>query len=201
MAGLRERKKRATRLAIRDAAMRLFADKGFGGTTIDEIASAAEVSRATVFSYFPTKEDIVFGDTPAAIDSLAALLATRPEGQGTIVAVHAWLGELTGWLEPELVLQLQLVRDVPIVGARRLQLYGEIESVIADALEAELGADQQLAARLAAASVMAALRAIEETAVDRMQRHDRALSESEIGTLLDDAMAFVEAGIAAIRDR
>jgi AcrR family transcriptional regulator len=199
--GLRERKKRATRTAIHDAAMRLFAEQGFTHTTIDEIAAAADVSRATVFSYFHTKEDIVFGDTPAAIGSLVALLEARPEGQRTITAVKAWLGELTGWLEPELVLQLQLVRDVPVVGARRLQLYGDIERAISDALEAELGPDQQLAARLAAASLMAALRTVEETAVDRMQQQDRALSEAEVGALLDDTMAYVDAGIAALRDR
>jgi AcrR family transcriptional regulator len=199
--GLRERKKRATRTAIHDAAMRLFAEQGFGHTTIDEIAAAADVSRATVFTYFPTKEDIVFGDTPAAIGSLVALLDARPEGQGTLAAVKAWLGELTGWLEPELVLQLRLVRDVPVVGARRLQLYGDIERAISDALEAELGPDQQLAARLAAASMMAALRAVEETAVDLMQQQDRALSEAEVSALLDDTMAYVDAGIAAIRDR
>ena len=56
MAGLRERKKLATRAAIHDGAMRLFAEHGFAGTTIDQIAEAADVSRATVFSYFPAKE-------------------------------------------------------------------------------------------------------------------------------------------------
>jgi hypothetical protein len=70
MAGLRERKKQATRAAIRDAAMRLFDEQGFSGTTIDQIAADAEVSRATVLNYFATKEDIVFGDAPAAVDSL-----------------------------------------------------------------------------------------------------------------------------------
>ena len=65
VAGLRERKKRATRIAIRDAAMALFEQHGFAQTTFDRIAEAADVSRATVFSYFPTKEDIVFGDAGA----------------------------------------------------------------------------------------------------------------------------------------
>src|SRR5215467_13348806 len=92
--GLRERKKAATRIAIRDAGMRLFAERGFGGTTIDEIAEQAGVSRATVFAYFPTKEEIVFGDAAAAVDALRELLRDAP----TIAAVRAWLKELTGWL-------------------------------------------------------------------------------------------------------
>src|SRR3712207_3603479 len=118
--------------------MRLFGEQGFTATTIDEIAAAADVSRATVFSYFPTKEDIVFGDAPSAIESLPARLRERVDGKGTIATVHAWLGELTGWLEPELVLQLRLVREVPVVGARRLQLYGDVERTVAGALEHEL---------------------------------------------------------------
>jgi AcrR family transcriptional regulator len=198
MAGLRERKKRATRLAIRDAGMRLFAERGFTATTVDEIAEAADVSRATVFSYFPAKEDIVFGDAPSAVESLAAGLRERADGQGTIAGVRAWVGELTGWLEPELELQLRLVREVPVVAARRLQIYGDIERVIADALEVELGPGRQLAARLAAASMMAALRLTEETAVRRMEQQDGALADAEIATLLDDAVAFAEAGIAVV---
>ena len=194
MAGLRERKKRATRIAIRDAAMRLFADHGFAGTTMDQIAEAADVSRATVFTYFPTKEEIVFGDGGAAIDALAARLGSDDER--TIAVVRAWLTELAGWFEPELVLQQRLAREVPTIGARRLQLYGEAERVIADALAAELG--HELAARLAAASLVAALRVAEETAAARMEQEDRALTAPEISALLADAVAFTEAGIDAL---
>ena len=94
------------------------------------------------------------------------------------------------------MLQHRLAREVPIVGARRLQLFGEAERVIAVALEAELG--HELAARLAAASLVAALRVAEETAAARMEQEDRALSEDEINALLANAVAFAEAGIAAI---
>jgi AcrR family transcriptional regulator len=199
MAGLRERKKQATRVAIRDGAMKLFAAHGFGGTTIDQIAEAADVSRATVFSYFPTKEEIVHGEGAAAIDGLAARLRERPAGETTISVVRAWLDELAGWFEPELVLQQRLVRDVPTVGARRLQLFGAAERAIAESLAAELGRDEQLAARLAAAALVAGLRVAEETAAARMEQEDRALTEPEIAALLDGAVAFAEAGIAAIR--
>jgi AcrR family transcriptional regulator len=201
VAGLRERKKRATRTAIHDAAMELFAGHGFGGTTIDQIAEAANVSRATVFSYFPTKEEIVFGEAGTAIDGLATRLRERPDHQTTIAVVRVWLDELVGWFEPELVLQQRLARDVPVVGARRLQLYGDAERAIADSLEAELGPEQQLAARLAAAALVAGLRVAEESAAARMEKEDRALTGPEVKALLDGAVAFAEAGIAAIRAR
>jgi AcrR family transcriptional regulator len=198
MAGLRERKKHATRLAIHEAGMRLFAERGFTATTIDAIAEAAGVSRATVFSYFPSKEEIVFGDAAAAIDALAERLRERPADEKTVAAVRAWLGDLGGWLEPELILQLRIGRDVPAVGARRVQLNRDIELVIATALEAELGPGERLAARLAAASLVATLSTIEETAAARMEQDGRGLTAAEIDHLLDGALAFVHAGVAAV---
>ena len=201
MSGLRERKKQATRLAIRDAAMALFEQHGFAHTTFDRIAEAADVSRATVFSYFPTKEEIVFGDAAAAVEALSATLAERPADQSTIATVRAWLGELTGWIEPELVLQLRLAREVPSIGARRLQLHGEIQDAMAAGFEAELGPDARLAARLAAASLIAAFGIVEETAAARMEEGGRPLSAAEVDALLEDAVAFAEAGMAAVAKR
>jgi AcrR family transcriptional regulator len=200
MAGLRERKKLATRGALRDSAMRLFAEQGFAKTTIDQIADAADVSRATFFSYFPSKEEIVFGDGAAAIEMLAAQLGERGE-RSIIEVVRAWLDQLAGWFEPELVLQQRLAREVPDIGARRLQLFGRAEAIIADALAEEAGRDQQLAARLAAAALVAGLRVAEETAAARMEQEDRPLEAGEIAALLDGAVAFAEAGVAAITAR
>jgi AcrR family transcriptional regulator len=200
MAGLRERKKAATRLAIREAGMRLFTEQGFAGTTVDEIAAAAGVSRATVFTYFQTKEEIVFGDASSAVDRLASLMTER-SAEPTVAVVRDWLRELTGWLEPELLVQLRLADEVPAVAARRLQLYRQIEDVIAAAFEAELGADKHLVARLTAGSLVATLDTVEQTAAARMQDGGSALAPDEVEHLLDLAVAFVSAGIAAVSNR
>ncbi|MEO3806864.1 TetR family transcriptional regulator [Nonomuraea sp. B1E8] len=69
--GLRERKKARTREAILREAFRLFRERGYNATTIDQIAEAAEVSPATFFRYFPTKEDLVTLDRfPPLIEAL-----------------------------------------------------------------------------------------------------------------------------------
>ncbi|MDA0164084.1 TetR/AcrR family transcriptional regulator [Solirubrobacter ginsenosidimutans] len=198
MPGLRERKKAATRIAIRDAGMRLFDERGFGGTTVDDIAEAAGVSRATVFTYFATKEEIVFGDAAVATEALAARL--RDGGQSTLDAVRAWLTELSGWLEPEMLLQERLRHEAPTVAARRLQLIGALEDVIAAAFEAELGEEQQLAARLTAASLMGGLNVVEQTAAAQMSQRGQALSPAEIDHILDVTIAYVEAGLAAVAE-
>ncbi len=59
--GLRERHKQQTRQLILEAASSLFAERGFDGVTVAEVARAADVSEMTVFNHFPTKEDLFFG--------------------------------------------------------------------------------------------------------------------------------------------
>ena len=60
---LRDRKRERTRRALVDAAAALFERKGYDETTVAEIAAAADIGTRTFFSYFASKEDILFPDS------------------------------------------------------------------------------------------------------------------------------------------
>ncbi|RQP25364.1 TetR/AcrR family transcriptional regulator [Piscinibacter terrae] len=74
---LRTRKRLATRLAISNAATRLFIERGFDHVTVDEIAAAADVGRMTVFNHFVRKEDMFFDRDEEARELLREALRQR----------------------------------------------------------------------------------------------------------------------------
>jgi AcrR family transcriptional regulator len=88
--GLRERKKRETRETIARAAWKLFARRGFDAVTVADIARAANVSEKTVFNYFPTKEDLVFGAGMQRTAALIEAVRTRPSGASIVEPFRRW---------------------------------------------------------------------------------------------------------------
>jgi AcrR family transcriptional regulator len=86
MTGLRETKKRRTREAIAQAAADLFLEHGFESVTVDDVARAADVSRQTVFNYFPTKEQMLFDREEEIGEALLALVAGQGDGASLVAA-------------------------------------------------------------------------------------------------------------------
>jgi AcrR family transcriptional regulator len=88
-ASLRSRKKQRTREEIADAALLLFAKRGFDAVTVADIARAADVSEQTVYNYFKTKESLVFDEDEAFEARFVAMVRDRPKTQALIDAVRA----------------------------------------------------------------------------------------------------------------
>jgi AcrR family transcriptional regulator len=140
-AGLRERKKARTRAAIRQHALRLFMDQGYSATTVEQIAEAAEVSPATFFRYFPTKEDVILQDD-FDIVALAEMEAQPPE-VGPVAAFRAAAAEARRHLTAEdlrtLATTTHLTMTVPEVRARALDEFMRTTDQIAGAIARRTG--------------------------------------------------------------
>src|SRR4029079_16278860 len=116
MSSLRERKRARTRQALIDAAAELFEQRGYDGTTIADIAAAAEVSTRTYFSYFATKEDVLFPEADARVKAALTAIDERRPGERPTAILLRGLGELgdagNDLVGPMAALRLRFMRSV-----------------------------------------------------------------------------------------
>jgi len=89
----RERKKQRTRDALIDAAMELFAAKGYDRTTVREITDAVDVSERTFFRYFASKEDLVLSFVRDGLTGFAEALMARPAEEDPLTAARNAFGD------------------------------------------------------------------------------------------------------------
>jgi len=145
--GLRELKKEQTRQLIADTAWRLFADRGFDRVTVAEIAREAQVAEATVFNYFPTKEDLFYWRLEAFGTRLADAVSARSAGEPVLAAFRRALMDEGGLLtqveagDPEALARLRTVNrviaDSPALLAREQQAITRNAAAVAALLAAE----------------------------------------------------------------
>jgi AcrR family transcriptional regulator len=174
--GLRERKKQRMYQEVSELAIALFLEKGFEKVSVAEIAAAAEISKPTLFRYFPTKEDLVLHRFADHEEEAARIVDERSEGQSPLDAlrVHFLDGlercdPVTGLNDAEPVLAYhRLLYGTPSLVAR---LSGFLERS-EEALARALGGD--LEARLAAGQMVAVRRILAMENVRRMAAGERA---------------------------
>jgi AcrR family transcriptional regulator len=144
--GLRERKKQRTRELIAATARRLFIERGFEAVPVAEIARAAEVSEATVFNYFPTKEDLLYSRLEAFEEQLLSAIRERPPGESVLAAFGRFLSAPRGLLaseDPDVVEQLaaivRVIAESPALLAREQQIHARYTGSLAALLAEETG--------------------------------------------------------------
>lgn len=162
--GLRERKKQRTRRAIEVAALRLFEERGFEGTTIDDIAAAAEIAPRTFFHYFPSKEDVVLSDYATRLDRIVAALGETPGGEAPWQGLRAAFLSVAADYEDEreqLLRRFRVISANAPVAARSLHLQAAWEDAVAEAVAGWLDVDvtHTIEPRLLAGAALAAMRA------------------------------------------
>ncbi|MET7290150.1 TetR family transcriptional regulator [Streptomyces sp. NPDC005573] len=186
--GLRARKRERTRDAIGDAAVSLFLERGFDNVSVNEIAAAAEISKPTLFRYFPTKEDLVLHRFADHQGEAARVVRDRESGVGPVTALHRHFragldryDPVTGLNDhPAVVAFHRMVFSTPSLAGRLTQYQLEDEAALADAL------GEGVQARLRAAQVLAIQRVLARTNWQRiadgrtaLDVHPEAVADAE----------------------
>lgn len=133
--GLRERKRRETATRIKEAGIRLFIEKGYAATTLDDIAAAADISRRTFFYYYKSKDDILLTMQAGMGDILAAALKDEPQDSRPLEAVRNAAVKMTAPIPADEMLVLdRLMRSSEAVQARKVATYVQHEGRLLAAL-------------------------------------------------------------------
>jgi AcrR family transcriptional regulator len=180
---LRERKRTRTRLMIQTEALRLFSEKGYAPTTVEEIANAAAISPRTFFRYFPTKEAVVFWDEYAPL--VPDLLESRPDDESLAETFRAVIREGLDGLyrrDPErLLCRVRLSATVPELRVRLLVEQANGVEQLATLLAHKRGArGDDLRLRVIGSSLLTAA----SVALDLWQKDS---GKSDLLALLDQA--------------
>jgi AcrR family transcriptional regulator len=188
--GWRERKKAKTRAAIRRNALRLFREQGYAATTVEQIAQAAEVSPATFFRYFPTKEDVVLRDDYDPL--LFAAFKAQPTDLTPIQALRGAMRAVFTALPAEELDQererFALISAIPELRAKILEEFVRTIQVIAEVLAERIGRrPDDFAVRTFAGALIGVAMATMVAAIDD--------PDADYWELLDIALTHLEAGL------
>jgi TetR/AcrR family transcriptional regulator, regulator of mycofactocin system len=178
--------------AIEAAAFRLFAERGFAGTTLDDIAREVGVGRRTLFRYFPSKNDIPWGQFEATLDGFRATLDAMPEELPVHEAVHRGVlafNRFPAAAHPTHLDRMRLILTTPELQAHSVHQYAEWRAVIAAyvARRLDLDPDDLLPQTVGQVSL-----ALAETAYDAWLRDP----DADLVDLLDEAMGQLRAYLA-----
>lgn len=158
--GLRERKRAETHARIQTTALMLFAEGGFEATTLDDIATAADVSRRTLFHYFGSKEDIVLSAKAEVITAIEAAVARRSPDEPLLDMAEGALTDMAASFQgPGPRALAGLIKATPALQASDHAKYDLMERRLTTALAARKGLPaDDLQARMVALAAIGVLK-------------------------------------------
>ncbi|MFD4230139.1 TetR/AcrR family transcriptional regulator [Streptomyces sp. NPDC058545] len=192
---LRERKKQLTYQAVSDAAIAMFLERGFDKVSVAEVAAAADISKPTLFRYFPAKEDLALHRFADHEDEAARVVAARGQGESPLDALHRHFLDglerrdpVTGLCDhPQVLAFHRMLYGTPSLVARMYGYQGRSEAALARAL------GDAVPDRLAAGQIIAVLRIL---ALENWRRIDAGESADEVH---EDAVRAAELGFVQLR--
>ncbi|MEU8168810.1 TetR/AcrR family transcriptional regulator [Micromonospora sp. NPDC049004] len=182
---LREQRRAETQRMVQAHAVRLFVERGYDRTTVNDVAQAAGVSPMTLYRHFPTKEDLVLFDQNGIL--VAEQIAATPAGQPLVRRIGGALVEsaraLTAGDDRLLLARLRLMISTPALRARHLDSQYVLQQAIVDGLGDEAAdPDTAFAAAAAASACLAAM----HTALVRWAQDD---GRTDLPDLIATALA------------
>ncbi|WP_040167480.1 mycofactocin system transcriptional regulator [Microbacterium gorillae] len=120
---------------IERVAFALFAEHGFDGTTLEDIARAVGVGRRTLFRYFESKNDIPWGEFDQTLDSFRAILRGMPADATIAEALERGVAEFNHFpadADPPHEQRMRLIMDTPTLQAHSAVRYAAWRRVVAD---------------------------------------------------------------------
>lgn len=194
--GLHARARKAIRDEVGEVAMNLFLDQGFDETTVDQICTAAGLSRSSFFRYFPTKEDVVLESVSSTGDHIARALRQRPDTEQPWVALRNAFESQVRLLADDVEWYLQLSRLVTqtaSVRARQLERTLAWRELLVPEIARRLGLPHPSPGDPRAAALVGSAMSCLQAANEAWTQGDGSVS---LGTLLDLAMDTV--GVRAL---
>lgn len=131
-----------TRAELSHIALKLFIDRGYENTTVDDVAAAAGVSRRTLFRYFPSKSDLPWGDFTSGLDDMRTYLQSLPAETPLVEALSASVVEFNRFPVSEIPYhreRMNLLLNVPALAAHSTLRYADWRRVVADYAGERLG--------------------------------------------------------------
>jgi AcrR family transcriptional regulator len=195
--GLRERKKQQTREKIAQVALRLFAERGYDETTLADIAEAADVSPRTIFSYYESKEDILFCQEGVFLEQLKERLEQRPAGTTTVDAIREFIASIPP-PDEQAMLRKQIVSDNPALQMKIRAHLGQLEPLLTESIAKDLDAGpDDIRPPLLAASMTAAF----TTVRDRLAEAEAGgpISHEDAMGTIDQVLEFMRGGLEALQ--
>ncbi|MEU7815587.1 TetR family transcriptional regulator [Pseudonocardia sp. NPDC049154] len=213
--GRRERKKLATRAALRDAALRLAVRHGVENITVEQIATEADIALRTFFNHYSSKEEAVVAAAAAGAEALVAEFRARPAAESVLPALREAVLVVMDRHDAagrDHLRALRLMRESPSLVPQQMAVLTAQEQALARAVADRVGVPwaeggpRPIYPQLCAAAALAALRVVLERWLDHASGpdqddagHDHAPPLAVLRHEVDEALAHLAAGLDEVR--
>ncbi|WP_165969800.1 TetR/AcrR family transcriptional regulator [Nonomuraea terrae] len=203
VAGRRERKKQATRAALREAALRLSLRHGVENVTVEQIAEEADIALRTFFNYFSSKEEAVVASVSSAAQELITQFRARPRTETVLrafrEAVMAVMNE-SDTASRDHIRALRLIRSTPTLVPQQLAVLAAQERALAEAIAERVGLPvasprDSIYPVVCAAAVLTSLRVVLDRWLQQSADPDQPPDMTALSRQFDAAIGELAAGL------